>query len=63
MSVVQKWLVFAKDTNETTKRWHLSRNLDICGYFDGVPPRLQGQAEAEKWKLPYLWSETVEVPE
>lgn len=63
MTVVQKWLVFAKDTNETTKKWHLSRNLDVCGYFNGVPPRLQGQAEDEKWKLPYLYSETVELPE
>jgi len=63
MTVVQKWLVFAKDTNESTKKWHLSRNLDVCGYFNGVPPRLQGQAEEEKWKLPYLYSETVELPE
>ena len=63
MIVTQKWLVFAKDTSETTKRWHLSRNLDVCGYFTGIPPKLQGQADEEKWKLPYMWSETVEVPE
>jgi hypothetical protein len=60
--MTQKWLVFAKDTPDSTMRWHLARNTDICGYFTGIPPNLQGKADEEKWKLPYLYTETVEVP-
>jgi len=62
MIITQKWLVFARDTTETTKKWHLSRNPDVCGYFTGIPPRLSSQAEEEKWKLPYLYTETIELP-
>ena len=62
-TITQRWLVFAKDTNESTKKWHLSRNPDVCGYFTGIPPRLSGQAADEKWKLPYVYTDTFEVPE
>ena len=63
MTITQQFLVFAKDTSETTKKWHLARNPDVVVYFDGVPPRLQRQAADEGWKLPYLYTETVTLPE
>lgn len=57
--MIQKWIVFAANATQSQINWWLSRNKDVCGYFIGIPPFLQPQADAEGWTLPHIWEETV----
>ena len=57
--MIQKWIVFAADATQAQINWWLARNKDVVGYFTGIPPALQQQAEDEGWTLPHIWEETV----
>ena len=57
--MIQKWIVFAADATESQINWWMSRNKDAAGYFLGIAPILQPQADAEGWTLPHIWEETV----
>ncbi len=61
MIIYQKWLIAPVGSD-------LDANLAICqaegcvGFYTGIPPFLQAQAEAEAWVLPHFWTEEVTVP-
>lgn len=57
--MTQKWIIFPVDVTESQMKWWLSRNKDAVGYFTGIPPFLQPQADAEGWTLPRVWEEVV----
>jgi hypothetical protein len=59
--MTQKWIVFAADATQSQINWWLARNKDACGYFTGIPPFLQAQADEESWTLPHIWIE--EIPQ
>jgi hypothetical protein len=60
MTIIQRWLVFAADAQQSYINWHLARN-DVNGYMKGVPSSLQELAAAESWTLPHIYEETVNV--
>lgn len=57
--ITQKWIIFDEDETQTQINIQLNLNKDVCGYFLGVPPRLQWQAQEENWSLPHIWIEEV----
>jgi len=59
--MTQTWLIFAADAKQSYITWHMARHPEAVGYFVGVPPFLQAQAEEEGWVLtpPHVWVETI----
>lgn len=57
--ITQKWIIFDEDETQMQIDIQLSLNKDVCGYFCGIPPRLQWQANEENWSLPHIWVEEV----
>lgn len=61
MIIYQKWLIAPVGSSPDD-------NLAVCaaegcvGFYTGVPPFLQAQAQAEGWVLPCFWTEEVVVP-
>ncbi len=60
--MTQKWLIAPVDSS-------FDANVAICqaegcvGFYSGIPPFLQAQAEQEKCVLPHFWIEEVVVPD
>ena len=57
--ITQKWIVFDEDATQSQIDFFLNLNKDVCGYFHGIPPRLQWQANEENWTLPHIWIEEI----
>jgi len=53
----QTWMVFDPDTTETKISYHMRKNK-ACGYYTGIPPKWEAQAEEEFWTLPKVIVET-----
>jgi len=58
--MTQKFLIFEADATQSYIQWHLSRALDVAGYYIGCPPFLQGQAAEEGWtyRPPHVYEVT-----
>lgn len=57
--ITQKWIIFSEDETQAQIDIQLGLNKDVCGYFLGIPLRLQWQAQEENWSLPRIWIEEV----
>jgi hypothetical protein len=58
--MTQKWLIAPVDSS-------FDANVAICqaegcvGFYSGIPPFLQAQAEQEQWVLPHFWTEVIDT--
>jgi len=62
MILTQKWLV-TDSSSSREENIELCAAEGCCGFFNGVPLFLAVQARNEQWILPYIWLETVIIPE
>lgn len=61
MIVYQKWLI-APVGSDPDANLAICQANDCVGFYTGVPPFLQQQAQQEGWVLPHFWTEEVFVP-
>jgi hypothetical protein len=57
MKISQKWLV----TDDAVSAPAAASERGCVGWYLGVPPSLRSVADAERWTLPHVWTEEVEV--
>ena len=51
-----KWIVFHKDTPQSTIDWHVARQKPSF-YYTGVPPKFEAVAAEEGWTFPHVVDE------
>lgn len=58
--IIQKWIIFDKNTSKAVIDVWVSNNPDICGYTLGITPMFKQTADDEGWTLPHIWEEQID---